>query len=340
MNRKNSELKDMARAFLLGNYTAPIAALAVTGAITFTISSIFQYVAGVDSATFFAVNILLAVVEYVLNAGLCMMHLDIARRRRTRWQRVFEPFKHANRFVVLSAVYLMVTTLPFLPALLIESMRMLAIGFTEPNASAEVSVDWLSDTSGMVILLLVLGGVACIYFMLSFFLAFYIMIDNPALSAGACLTRSFTLMKGNKIRLLLLNLSFAGWFVLAILSFGIGLFWLVPYYNQSMTNFYLDLIREFDIQVSFSPEGMAEAGKYMSNLKDTVVVEIEKADGVKVEAHVTGEKTDKTGESETNGSGDNIERPGEGKDDDSESDHDDRYGNSDMAALDDRYFDE
>ena len=81
MNRKNSELKNMARAFLLGNYKVTIAALCVTGAITMAISMIFEYVAGENSSVFLAVNILLAILDYVLNAGLMTVHLDIARRR-------------------------------------------------------------------------------------------------------------------------------------------------------------------------------------------------------------------------------------------------------------------
>ncbi len=274
MNRKNSELKNMARAFLLGNYKVTIAALCVTGAITMAISMIFEYVAGENSSVFLAVNILLAILDYVLNAGLMTVHLDIARRRRSNWQRVFEPFRNANRFLGLSAVMFVVTAIPFLPALITESMKLVVMGQSMSGSAHFLSEDAMSDANGMVLFLLVIGGIAAIYITLSFFPAFYLLIDNPNLSVTGCISKSFSLMKGNRIRLLLMDLSFVGWCLLGILSFGIGFLWIVPYYLQSTTNFYLDLIREFDIHVSLSSEGLAEAGKFRDFLKDSVVVAV------------------------------------------------------------------
>ncbi len=274
MNRKNSELKDMARVFLLGNYRTCVAAFALTGAIVMGISMIFEYVAGTGSAVFFAVNILLSLLNNVLYAGLMMVHLDIARHRRSNWRRTFAPFKNANRFVGLSVFFLVLNTLPFLPAVIAEAGRLVVIGQSKGNAAIAVTQDAVSDVTGMVIFLVILGGIAAVYFALSFFPAFYILIDDPNISVVACIAKSFQMMKGNKIRLLLLELSFIGWFLLAILSFGIGLLWVTPYYIQSLTNFYLDLTRAFDIHVSFSAEGLAEAGKFKDYLKDSVVVSV------------------------------------------------------------------
>ena len=49
-------------------------------------------------------------------------------------------------------------------------------------------------------------------------LAFYILADNPELSAMECLRRSKIMMRGNKGYLFGLNLSFFGWALLAILA--------------------------------------------------------------------------------------------------------------------------
>ena len=48
-------------------------------------------------------------------------------------------------------------------------------------------------------------------------------------------------MEGNKLRLLYLRLSFLGFYLLAVLSCGIGLLWLMPYMQQTMVSFYLDV---------------------------------------------------------------------------------------------------
>ena len=36
-------------------------------------------------------------------------------------------------------------------------------------------------------------------------------------------------------------LSFCGWMILGMLSFGLGYIWVVPYMNATFTNFYLNL---------------------------------------------------------------------------------------------------
>ncbi|WP_208422719.1 DUF975 family protein [Latilactobacillus fragifolii] len=56
-----------------------------------------------------------------------------------------------------------------------------------------------------------------------------------------CLTKSRALMNGHKFRFFVLQLSFLGWDILAILSLGIGFFWLNPYKNATYMAFYKDL---------------------------------------------------------------------------------------------------
>ncbi|MER2227816.1 MAG: DUF975 family protein [Carnobacterium sp.] len=66
---------------------------------------------------------------------------------------------------------------------------------------------------------------------------------NEKISSLDCITESKNLMKGNKWRLFLLDLSFLGWGILSILSLGIGLLWLLPYQNATKVAFYEDLIQ-------------------------------------------------------------------------------------------------
>ncbi|MCL1833887.1 MAG: DUF975 family protein, partial [Leptospirales bacterium] len=76
---------------------------------------------------------------------------------------------------------------------------------------------------------------------LSYSMAFYIMYDNPEISALKALKKSKIMMKGYKLKLFLLFLSFIGWVFLTMLTLGIGYFWLIPYINLSIANFYENL---------------------------------------------------------------------------------------------------
>ena len=75
----------------------------------------------------------------------------------------------------------------------------------------------------------------------SYSMSFYILHDNPNISAAEAITQSRQMMNGNKFKLFTLYLSFIGWCFLCLLTFGIGYLWLIPYMNLSIANFYEDL---------------------------------------------------------------------------------------------------
>lgn len=69
-------------------------------------------------------------------------------------------------------------------------------------------------------------------------LAFYIMNDNREITAMEAIEESKRLMVGYKGKLFILILSFFGWFLLCLLTCGIGFLFLAPYFNTSMAIFY------------------------------------------------------------------------------------------------------
>ena len=84
------------------------------------------------------------------------------------------------------------------------------------------------------LLLIVPGIVAALRYSLSYF----ILLENPGMSALDAIRRSKELMDGHKMQLFLLQLSFLGWALLCVLTLGIGFLWLLPYMQTSMAAFY------------------------------------------------------------------------------------------------------
>lgn len=87
-------------------------------------------------------------------------------------------------------------------------------------------------------LLLIIPGIIKAY---SYAMTPYIMHENPQLTAENCIDTSMKMMDGNKGKLFLLDLSFIGWALLCILTFGIGYLWLTPYMQSSRAKFYEEL---------------------------------------------------------------------------------------------------
>ncbi|RSD29457.1 DUF975 family protein [Mesobacillus subterraneus] len=77
---------------------------------------------------------------------------------------------------------------------------------------------------------------------ISYSQVFFLIKDNPQLSALDAITESKKRMKGYKWKYFLLNLSFIGWVFIAIFTFGIGLLWLTPYISTANATFYNELI--------------------------------------------------------------------------------------------------
>ena len=71
--------------------------------------------------------------------------------------------------------------------------------------------------------------------------AYYIMAENPEMSIIDCLKESSRIMKGHKMDLFVLELSFLGWVILMGITFGIAGLYVLPYYSATLTNFYLEI---------------------------------------------------------------------------------------------------
>ena len=70
---------------------------------------------------------------------------------------------------------------------------------------------------------------------------YYIMAENPNKSVLECLRESARIMKGHKMELLILELSFLGWIILTALTCGIAGLYVLPYYSATLANFYLEI---------------------------------------------------------------------------------------------------
>ena len=73
----------------------------------------------------------------------------------------------------------------------------------------------------------------------------FILNDNPDLRANEAIELSMAMMNGHKWDLFCLKLSFIGWVLLCIFTFGFGYLWLIPYRYTSYAVFYEDVKAEF-----------------------------------------------------------------------------------------------
>ena len=121
-------------------------------------------------------------------------------------------------------------------------------------------------------LLLVVPGIIKSY---SYALSLYICSRDNNIGAEEAITLSRKVMQGNKLKLFYLQLSFIGWFLLCLLTFGVGFIFLSVYYKATETAFLKDL---YDLYLQENPtktEVKIEEGEqdYSFETKEIVIEE-------------------------------------------------------------------
>ena len=87
-------------------------------------------------------------------------------------------------------------------------------------------------------LLLIIPGILAAF---AYSMTFFILLDNPGLGVNDAISESRRLMTGNRWKLFCLMFRFIGWFLLVWITFGIAIFWVAPYLQVAVANFYADI---------------------------------------------------------------------------------------------------
>ena len=93
--------------------------------------------------------------------------------------------------------------------------------------------------------------VICLPIYLKYIMAPFILLEHPKLSVAEIASRSKAMMMGNRWRFFCLNLSFIGWFIVSVFTFGLGYFYTVPYMYVSYAAFYREVSKESRTPVGF-----------------------------------------------------------------------------------------
>lgn len=80
---------------------------------------------------------------------------------------------------------------------------------------------------------------------LAYSMTAYILKDFPELSPNQAINLSVKMMKGHKFDFFWLNLSFIGWYVLAMFTLAIGFAWVLPYVQTANAAFYQEVKNDY-----------------------------------------------------------------------------------------------
>ncbi|PHB25933.1 hypothetical protein COE80_15005 [Bacillus pseudomycoides] len=202
---------------------------------------------GLGIVMFYLLIIIANIASYGIMAyGLTSVYVQISRRKDASLDALFEGFRGFKRMwnaakpMFLIFLYCGI----WIPVVVISIFFLLAqVG----NGAGEgLGIAFL------VLLIIAFIIVIIIYF--SYTMTYYVMIEHPEYGVLQAMKESKAIMKGHKMDLFLLWLSFIGWAVLPIIPFlwlsfmgwnvlamfifGIGFFLLCPYFLTTTAHFY------------------------------------------------------------------------------------------------------
>lgn len=230
--KTSAELKNEAKAVLRGRWKDSVLMCLVPTLISIAIGLILFFLLLIPAITFFQNNpdLLNNTASYegnsgggggsfvggilgaIFSAGISWTFLDLIRGKKQEIRPFSDVFRGFAGPVVLGLIGLYVLMVIFISL-------------------------WL--------LLLVIPGIIKGYSYSQAYFVYYDAYEETGVRPGLLksITRSRQLMKGYKGQLFLLDLSFLGWHILAILTVGIGYLWLTPYISATKAAFYENLLK-------------------------------------------------------------------------------------------------
>lgn len=165
------------------------------------------------------------IVAGAITCSKVSFYMDIANRRETSFDSTFKGFKYFGK-AFKASFYLGLIYLAIL--LFVAVVSVVLTIFVKATFVSYIII----AVSVLAAILLLIISVKSIF-------VFYVMVDMPELTASECIKKSWDISKFFKI--IRFNLSYFGWTLLVILTFGILNLYVAPYYQTAKVNLYYSM---------------------------------------------------------------------------------------------------
>lgn len=234
---KLSEIRKEAREALSGKWGKAACITLAFMVISFVVGFV-QKLVGEESIIYDIIDLVYVIINIPLSLGLLVCFIKLRRGEEVNpfdyFQEGFSRFKKAWGIWAQTLLKLLVPTICLIILILVMTYLIFSGILLQEVSSSSLLV---------VTILLIATSIYMTVKSLLYVYAYNISYDNPELSAKECVLKSAELMKGNRCKYFLLELSFIGWAILAVIPFGIGILWLAPYIQIAAICFYERLLK-------------------------------------------------------------------------------------------------
>ena len=226
-----ASLKAIAKERSLDKYGTLIAANVIIFVLQIIISGVTT-ISSSGNILIFVINqfitLIVNILLGVLVSGKAYLYMNLVYSQTISAADIFFGLKqHPEKAVIIQSLFVVVDFLVSLPVALI-------MFFFNRNPSTSLYI--------ALAVALVLGLIVNIFVSLTYSQSFFLLHDFPDRSAKELLATSRNLMRGNRLKLLYVNISFIPLYILGAVSMFIPLLWISVYRYATVAVFYQDLI--------------------------------------------------------------------------------------------------
>lgn len=245
--KSNAELKHLARMQMSGHFGLLIGTMLIPFLISFFCSG---FLLSQNYLVNFVIGIILQTLLSVLQVGVTLIYLKTACRMPAQIGDLFDGFRSSLPVALkVGLLFTLISSVCMIPSDIMSINVLNSPALSAPEITETTTLNEMMDFYGVFYSIMgtyYLLNLACV--LVSFLLqlvfvpTYYLMLDFPEWSAAKVLKKSIEVMHGNKLRYVLLQISFLPLILLSIFTCGLTMIWVVPYMQMTNTNFYLDIM--------------------------------------------------------------------------------------------------
>lgn len=227
------KIKEKALKKLEGNYIKPVVAMLIFAAINIIFYGISKFIYNENMSVFFGI-----IITGLLYMGLLEITIKIAHGKKTSIKDLFSRTDLFWKTIAITIILISFTLL----CITLESIA---------YSSLKAFLIYQTDMSRLVIGIMILIGILLCSAIATFYIAimiscsqvYYVLYENENMTVIDIFNRSMDLIETRRLDLIMYKLSFLGWILLIIPTFGLLSLWTLPYMMVANVNFYDELVK-------------------------------------------------------------------------------------------------
>ena len=245
--KNNVELKFLARKQMFGRFGILMGTMFIPFLISFFS---LEIVTTPSYIVTLILQFIARVILSVLDVGTTLIYMKCACNMPTKISELFYGYRHNTAVALkIGALFVLIDTICMIPGDLVSLSILNTADLTMPEINEMTTMNEVAtfynnfySVMGKYYAIMLLCILVAFLVKLAFVPAYYMMLDFPNRNASTILKKSVEVMRGNKLRYVLLQLTFLPAMILSVFTCGLTLIWLVPYMHLTNANFYLDIM--------------------------------------------------------------------------------------------------